>query len=115
MAEGWARHFASGKHEIFSAGTHPYGVHPLAIAAMQEIGIDISHHTSDHVSTLPSDLDYFITLCDDAAANCPMPPKGTKHLHWSTPDPMGGGADYFNEIRDKLGEKIKQFLDELNL
>ena len=114
MAEGWGKYYAQGKHEIYSAGTQPFGVHPKAIAAMQELGIDISDHTSDHISTLPlDDLDYFITLCDSAAQSCPLPPEKVKHLHWSTPDPFLGDQDYFNEIRDQLGEKIKDFLNSL--
>ena len=73
MAEGLMRYLRGDEFEVFSAGVEPKGVHPQAIQAMREIGVDISRQQSKHVEDLPiKAFDYIITLCDHAAQNCPV-------------------------------------------
>ena len=74
MAEGLLRHFGGSAVEVHSAGSHPHGyVSPLAIEVMREIGIDISAHRSKSVSEFTGQhFDTLITVCDSAAAECPV-------------------------------------------
>src|SRR5438876_5111128 len=75
MAEGWLRHLAGDRFEVFSAGTKPVGLNPLAVDVMREAGVDISHHSSKHVSECFSQqFPYVITVCDSAAESCPIFP-----------------------------------------
>jgi arsenate reductase len=87
MAEGLARALGGDRVQVWSAGIAPKGVHPLAVRAMAERGIDISEQFSKPVSAVPSDPDVVITLCDSAADRCPAFPGHVKRLHWSLPDP----------------------------
>ena len=88
MAEGFFRHYGRDCVDVVSAGTEPKGLNPIAVRVMNEIGIDISQHTSNHVRDyLDRQFDYVITVCDHAAQNCPrFPGEGTK-LHWPFDDP----------------------------
>src|SRR3569832_2125571 len=82
MAEGYLRHFANGRAEIFSAGVETHGVNPRAITSMKEDGIDISSHTSNNVndySDIPFDL--VLTVCDNAKERCPYFPSKAKQIH----------------------------------
>lgn len=117
MAEGLMRHLAGDRFQIFSAGTDPSGVHPLSIAVMQEIGIDISGHTSDPIDKyLAAGIDIVITVCDHAREACPVFPGAVKHYHWPTADPFSGWeADprhlpAYRLTRDTLKTKIEEFL-----
>ena len=88
MAEALLRALGSDKFEVFSAGTAPKGLHPLAVAAMQTYHLDISHQTSKHLDQfLGQDFDFVITVCDNANDNCPVFSGKAKRLHWSFPDP----------------------------
>jgi len=88
MAEGLLRHLAARHFDVASAGIERTGVHPLAIRAMAEIGIDISHHTSKTLDAcLARPWDYAITVCDLAKERCPMFPERTRRLHWAVADP----------------------------
>src|SRR5262245_47379603 len=78
MAEGFLRHFAGDRFEVASAGTEATRVHPLAIRAMQELGIDIRAHWSKSVDTLVgTPWGYVITVCDAAQERCPLFPGQT--------------------------------------
>jgi arsenate reductase len=74
MAEGLINHYLGNEWQAYSAGTEPAGyVHPMAIAALAEVGIDISGHTSKSTEEFrDKPLDWVITVCDDAAENCPL-------------------------------------------
>ena len=88
MAHGWLAHFGGDGVEILSAGTQPKGVHPLSIELMGEAGVDIQHHTSDHLSQyLEQDFDAVITVCDHAQEACPVFPGAKRVVHRSFEDP----------------------------
>jgi len=116
MAEGLLRHLASDRFAVFSAGTIATFVRPQAIAAMKEIGIDISAHRSKSLNEfLEEPFDYVITVCDHAAQRCPTFPGSAKRIHWSIEDPVVIGADEaqleaFRVARDDLKNRIQQFV-----
>jgi len=93
MAEGLLRSLAGDRFDVASAGTEATRVHPLAIRAMADVGIDLSRHTSKSVETLlDQPWDHVITVCDSANERCPIFPKPTHRLHWSFPDPSQAGG-----------------------
>jgi arsenate reductase len=113
MAEGLMRHFRGDEFEVFSAGVEPKGVHPQAIEAMQEIGVDISGQQSKHVNDLPiKEFDCIITLCDHAAQNCPVFPGTGKRMHQEFPDPaqVHGSEHEVLEAFRKVRDELKQFI-----
>ncbi|MFQ6673514.1 MAG: arsenate reductase ArsC [Fidelibacterota bacterium] len=117
MAEGLLRHFAGDRFQVFSAGTHPSRVHPMSIRVMEEWGIDISHHTSDHVDEyLQKNIDMVVTVCDDAKEICPTFPGKVEKIHWSIPDPFAGWSDddrflnRYRNARDLIRDHIEEFL-----
>jgi arsenate reductase len=88
MAEALLRHEGAGRFEVVSAGVSPRGVHPMAIAALADVGIDISGAKSKPVGQfLGQRFEYVITLCDRARATCPVFPGGAETLHWGLDDP----------------------------
>lgn len=113
MAEGWVRHDMGERVEVFSAGTQPSFVHPLAIAVMAEAGVDISGHRSKSViEFVGQPFDLVVTVCDNAREACPAFPGAGKVLHEAMPDPVtyGLSGDYamekFREVRDLIRERI---------
>ena len=117
MAEGLLRHVAGDEFEVESAGTIASFVRPQAIAAMAEIGIDISGHRSKCLYEFLGDpFDYIITVCDNAAENCPVFPGKAERIHWSFDDPAeatGSDAEQlavFRRVRDEIAEKLKIFV-----
>ena len=119
MGEGLFRHEGGGAYEVASAGTKPGHVRPEAIAAMQEIGIDISGHRSKSVDEFSGQsFDYVVTVCDNARDTCPVFPAGTGRIHWGLEDPAAvQGSEQerlaaFRRIRDQIHEKVKSFLAE---
>ena len=118
MAEGLLRHEGGDRFEVFSAGTKPSHVRPEAIAAMAEIGLDISGHRSKSVDEfVGQDLDFVITVCDNAKETCPVFPGAVKRLHWPFEDPAAveGSEEVrkaaFRRIRDRIHGRIMVFLD----
>ncbi|MCB8983092.1 MAG: arsenate reductase ArsC [Ardenticatenaceae bacterium] len=122
MAEGLTNHFLGDSWEAVSAGTQPSGyVHPLAIAALAELGIDISSHTSktaDEFRQTP--LDLVITVCDDAAENCPLWLGQGRVTHISFPDPAKAtGTEeektaVFRQVRDDIRAQVLPYLEMFN-
>lgn len=89
MAEGLLRELGRNKVEVFSAGTEPAGIHPLAIKVMSGRGIDLNTHRSKHLEEyLGQDFNYVITVCDRVREVCPIFPGEPEHIHWSFPDPV---------------------------
>ena len=88
MAEGIMRFLGGPAVAVFSAGTEPSRVHPDAIAAMSDLGIDIREQTSKHLNEfLGQRFDYVITVCDRTRESCPLFPGDPVRIHWSFPDP----------------------------
>ncbi|MFZ2907301.1 MAG: arsenate reductase ArsC [Cyclobacteriaceae bacterium] len=112
IAEGYLRHFAQEKAEIYSAGIETHGVNPRAIATMLEDGINISNHTSNNVTEYAHlQFDFVITVCDNARENCPYFPAQIKMVHHNFPDPakaIGTEIQIMDEFR-KVREMIKEF------
>jgi protein-tyrosine-phosphatase len=109
MAEAAAKRFAKGAWEIWSAGSHPGGrVHPLAMQVMQELGMDLSPHTSKGLADVPErEWDYVVTMgCGD---NCPMV-RAKRRLDWSIPDPVGMPLEDARKIRDQIVAQVRALL-----
>jgi arsenate reductase len=121
MAEGLVNHFLGEEWEASSAGTAPSGyVHPLAVKAMSELGADISSQESKSVETLRgTDFDVVITVCDNAAQNCPVWLGGGHVKHMGFPDPAAvtGGEEEqmeaFRQVRDGLRQKVFDYLENM--
>jgi len=119
MAEGLLRHIAGDRFEVESAGTVETRVNPFAIAAMNEIGIDISSHASKTLDRfLGETWDYVITVCDNANEACPFFPGAAARLHWSFEDPSAAkGSDEerlaeFRRIREQIRTRLEAFAGE---
>ena len=117
MAEGFLRRLAGDRFEVASAGTEATRVHPLALRAMREVGIDLRTHTSKTVDTLlDRSWDYVITVCDSANERCPLFPGSTARLHWSFEDPsqVAGSEEQrlntFRRVRDEIQTRLKDWL-----
>ena len=130
MAEGMVNHYlsgltpvseltpVSGTWEAYSAGTEPAGyVHPLAVRVMAELGIDISEQRSKPVEAVQNlDLDLVVTVCDDAAENCPVWLGMGRRRHLAFEDPAGaaGSEDerlaVFRRVRDEIRREVLQLL-----
>lgn len=117
MAEGLLRHDRGERFDVESAGTKPGVVRPEAIAAMRELGIDISGHRSKHVDEFDGqNFDYVMTVCDNAKESCPVFLSATKRLHHSfeDPPPASVGSDderlaIFRRVRDQLRDYLSDF------
>ncbi len=110
MAEGLARRILSGRAEVSSAGSNPAPVHPHAIEAMAEIGIDIAGQFSKSVDTIDlSGVDLVVTLCAEEV--CPVLPEHVRRVDWPIPDPAAQDPDdpqaRFRAARDLIQEKIE--------
>ena len=118
IAHGLLRDMAANRFEVFSAGSHPSRVHPMSIVVMEEVGVDISHHTSDYVDDyLDEGIDIAITVCDNANQACPTFPGEVERIHWSIDDPFKGWnfdtsqMDSFRETRGEINERLETFLE----
>jgi arsenate reductase (thioredoxin) len=116
MAEGLLRHDAGDRFEVESAGTKPGQVRPEAIAAMKEVGIDISGHRSKSVDEFAGrNFDYVLTVCDNAKESCPIFPGHTNRLHHSFDDPATAqGSEeqrlsVFRRVRDEIRDYLRHF------
>lgn len=119
IAEGYLKYFAGEQAEVYSAGIETHGVNPRAIRIMQEDGIDISSHTSNHVDEYATiKFDLILTVCDHAAERCPVFPSTAKRFHYNFPDPAKGkGSEeeimsLFRNVRDQIKAYSKQFVED---
>lgn len=117
MAHGYLQHVAGNRATVYSAGVAPHGVNPLAVQVMAEAGVDISHHTSNHVDeyvNLP--IDYVITVCDHAREQCPYFPSSARQIHHSFTDPSQAPEAerlaHFRVVRDQIKQYAEQFINE---
>ena len=119
IAEGYLRHFAGEKAEIYSAGIETHGVNPRAISIMKEDGIDISKHTSNNIDEyLDIDFDFVITVCDNAKEHCPVFPTKAKKFHHNFPDPAKSKGteeevlEEFRQVRQMIKSYSQQFVSD---
>jgi arsenate reductase len=120
MTEGLVNHLLGNRWEAYSAGTAPTGyVHPLAMRAMAELGIDISAQHSKPVDTFRNtDFDLVITVCDDAARNCPVWLGKGKKVHLGLLDPAAATGseaerlEVFRRVRDAIWQRIPACLEK---
>ena len=117
MAEGLARARFGDRVRVTSAGSSPATVNSFAIAALDELGIDISGHRSKSVDTIdPASVDLVVTLCAEEV--CPAFLGNARRLHWPLPDPAGAAGsdaerlDGFRSVRDEIARRLET-LDEL--
>ena len=111
MAEAIAKSLAGDQWEVQSAGSHPSGrVHPVAIAAMKELGLDLSGHRSKGLEELPArEWDYVVTMgCGDA---CPAV-RARQRLDWDIPDPVGLPMEEVRRIRDQIVGLVRGLMQE---
>ena len=116
MAEGFLRTYAGDRFSVQSAGTKATELHPLAVRAMREVGIDISRQTSKAVDEVGEGWDVVVTVCD---ANCPIPPRSGVRLRWSYADPaLAGGTEEerlaaFRTVRDGIEKRVRSLAARL--
>jgi arsenate reductase (thioredoxin) len=121
MAEGLARADHGDVLDVFSAGSRPAGwVHPLAISALADVGIDASEQTSKSAKDfINEDFDVVVTVCDSAAQDCPLWPGAKRIEHWPIEDPSYGPddpatrPDRFAATRDDLRQRINELVKTL--
>ncbi|HKY59912.1 MAG TPA: arsenate reductase ArsC [Gemmatimonadota bacterium] len=113
MAEGLARRLAPPGVTVYSAGSEPSSVNPLAVRAMAEMGIDISDHRSKSVDEIPVDhVDVVVTLCAEEV--CPVFAGSVRRLHWPIDDPARAGGteperlEAFRRARDDIGRRLEE-------
>jgi len=117
MAEGILRHLSQGSVEVYSAGTEPSAVHPLAVRALGEMGIDISGQRSKPVREFAGQsFDFVATLCEGARELCPIFPGDPERVHWGFRDPGAvTGTDEerlraFKQTARELTARLRPFL-----
>ena len=119
MAEGWARHLAPDAIEAFSAGLEIHGLNPRAVKVMQEAGVDITGHRSQHVDEFANQpLDYVVTVCGHAHETCPVFPGETKVMHRGFGDPPHLTRNLTDEEEilacyRRIRDQIHQFVETL--
>ncbi len=120
MAEGWGRHFAGDRLEVYSAGIEAHGKNPNAIAVMAEAGIDISGQESTRVTdAMIGAADVVVTVCGHADEHCPILPPGLRKIHWPLDDPARAeGSEeeimaIFRASRDDIRERVRALVEEL--
>ncbi len=123
MAEGWARQLRSEDVAAFSAGIEKHGLNPLAVKAMADAGVDITHQSSKTVDELAEQqFDYVITLCGHANETCPLFPGNVKRIHVGFDDPpaLSKGAKtaeeafvHYCRVRDEIRHYIESLPDSL--
>jgi len=112
MAQAFANIYGAGNVQAYSAGSCPSSkINPKAIVAMNELGYDLSTHNSKSLDELPDvQFDYSITMgCGDA---CPLV-RATNRLDWNIPDPRDMNENEFRQVRDLIGNKVKEIVSQL--
>jgi len=123
MAEGFLKYYLNKKglteaaNNVHSAGTNPTEVNPYAVRVMKEAGIDLSGHKSKSLQRFINDeFNYIITVCDNAAEQCPVFPGEGFRFHWPLEDPAKATGteeeilDQFRKVRDKIETRVKYWL-----
>lgn len=122
IAEGFLKAMLEDQANVYSAGVETHGVNPRAIAIMNEIGIDLSDHTSNHIDEyLDVPMDLVITVCDHAKERCPVFPAAVKSVHHNFPDPAKADgseeeiAQSFRDVREQIRDYLAELTDEMGL
>ncbi len=117
MAEGFARRLAGDGWDVTSAGIAPGAVHPRAVAAMAEVGIELSGHTAKPLDpAILKRASVIVTLCGDAEERCPLTPRHIRRVHWPLPDPARATGDdavvmaVFRAVRDDIRQRVEDLL-----
>ena len=109
MAEAFARMHGADKVEPFSAGSRPSGVvNPKAIAAMQEVGYDLTRHRSKSLTEIPQ-VDYDVAVTMGCGDECPLV-RAKRHEDWQIPDPKSMPPEQFNEVRELIERNVRELL-----
>ena len=121
MAEGFAKDMYEGVMEVYSAGLMSATVHKKAISVMKELGIDISGQKSKAIDkSLLREMDFVVTLCNNAEDLCPSTPPETRRIYWPIKDPvgmLGTEEEIMNEFRrarDEINERVKKLKEEIS-
>jgi arsenate reductase len=115
MAEGLLRSMYGDRFEVFSAGTNPWRVNPFAIEAMKKAGVDISSHRSKSIDEfMEVEIDYAVTVCDNAKESCPYFPEAKVLLHHSFSDPaaLTGGDEVILAEFERVRDEIRVWIEE---
>ena len=114
MAEGLLRKLNGDYYEVFSAGTEPATVNPYVMRVMAEVGIDLSAHRSKHLSEFSGqEMDFVVTVCDNAQANCPYFPGGVVvHHSFSDPSQFHGSDEEIMAGVRVVRDAIKKWIIE---
>ena len=122
IAHGFLNDLSNTTFEVFSAGSHPSKIHPISIIVMEEIGIDISKHTSDHIEDyINKNIDIVITVCDSANKTCPTFLNAGKRIHWSIDDPFRAWnfdlnqLSNFRQTREEIKSRLLKFIQEYEI
>ena len=117
ITEGFLKTLAEESANIYSAGIETHGLNPIAIQTMSEIGIDISSHSSNHFDEYSTvEFTHIITVCDQAAENCPYFPSGAQRHHFNFPDPSKASGteeeimEEFRRVRDMIKDYLEDFV-----
>jgi protein-tyrosine-phosphatase len=112
MGEAFARLHGAGRVEAYSAGSRPSGkVNPKAVAAMAEVGYDLTRHTSKGLDALPPG-EYAAAVTMGCGDECPMV-RARVREDWGIPDPKDLPPERFNEVRDLIERKVKELLERI--
>jgi arsenate reductase len=111
MAEGFARALAPEGAEVWSAGTEPMDVNPIARQVMEEVGIDLSAHRSKSIADVPLErADTIVLVCGEQEASCPRVASEVRKVHWPLPDPgtapESERLQAFRDVRDEIKWRI---------
>lgn len=111
IAEAWARELAPREVEVYSAGSEPRGVHPMAIEVMAEVGLSLDSQRSKHLDEVPwRTVDTVVTLCAEGAEACPTVAGDVRRVHWPLPDPSAAPEaerrELFREVRDEIRWRV---------
>ena len=123
MAEAWTRTLKGDLYEVYSAGVETHGLNPSMVKVMNEVGIDVSGHTSDNVSQyLESGIDVVVSVCGHADKNCPIFPGQVRRFHQGFDDPpalarelaaQGVTGDALLEPYRRVRDEIRQWVETL--
>jgi arsenate reductase len=120
MAEGWLKHLAGDRYDVYSAGLEAHGKNPRAISIMNEAGVDISRQESTVVTDdMLQQADVVVTVCSHADEHCPVIPFGCNKKHLPFDDPAGAmGSEKeimaeFRRVRDQIKVAIGKMISEL--